>query len=484
MKHKLLFISSFLLLTVYYTMAQRPQGGNSGSTSQEGIITGKIIDADLNQPMEYANVVLFQKRDSSMVTGTVTNADGVFKLENLPFGMYYLKANFIGYEKIIIKNIKIYPKQKSINLSTIKLKQSLEYLKGVEIVADRSLIEYKIDKKVINVSQDINSAGGSAIEALENTPSVNVDIEGNVSLRGSSNFTVLIDGRPSVLEGSDALQQIPANTIEQIEIITNPSAKYDPDGIAGIINVILKKQIKPGFNGIVNASVATGNKYSSDFLLNYRTGKINLFGGMDYYKREMKVTGQWEQQIYSGDTTDYLISDIERKKIPNGYSFNAGLDYYFDKKSTLSFLGKYGYYKFDRSFNSNLHSYTFPESSDIYSIAKSSMKREGNYYNVTTNFIHKFSDNGHELSAMAYYSKRKSDITENMDEYITNNDWIIIDGEPSSIMTEEDGNSWDLRIKADYSKPIRTKGRIEAGYQTRMNYQNNKYKYNEFDAGQ
>ncbi|MBE9480168.1 MAG: TonB-dependent receptor [Bacteroidetes bacterium] len=484
MKHKLLFISSFLLLTVYYTMAQRPQGGNSGSMPQEGIITGKIIDADLNQPMEYANVVLFQKRDSSMVTGTVTNADGVFKLENLPFGMYYLKANFIGYEKIIIKNIKIYPKQKSINLSTIKLKQSSENLKGVEIVADRSLIEYKIDKKVINVSQDINSAGGSAIEALENTPSVNVDIEGNVSLRGSSNFTVLIDGRPSVLEGSDALQQIPANTIEQIEIITNPSAKYDPDGIAGIINVILKKQIKPGFNGIVNASVATGNKYSSDFLLNYRTGKINLFGGMDYYKREMKVTGQWEQQTYSRDTTAYLISDIERMKIPDGYSFNAGLDYYPDKKSTLSFFGKYGYYKFGRDFNSNLHSYTFPESSDIYSIAKSSMKREGNYYNVTTNFIHKFSDNGHELSAMAYYSKRKSDITENMDEYISNNDWIIIDDNPSSIMTEEDGNSWDLRVKADYSKPIRTEGRIEAGYQSRMNYKNNKYKYNEFDAGQ
>ncbi|MCD4789965.1 MAG: TonB-dependent receptor, partial [Bacteroidales bacterium] len=465
-------------------MAQRPQGGNSGSMPSEGIITGKIIDADLNHPVEYANIVLFRKKDSSMVTGTVTNADGEFKLEKLPFGRYYIKANFIGYKKLIINDIKIYPQQKSIDLGTIKLKQSSENLKGVEIIADRSLIEYKIDKKVINVSQDINSAGGSAIEALENTPSVNVDIEGNVSLRGSSNFTVLIDGRPSVLEGSDALEQIPANTIEQIEIITNPSAKYDPDGIAGIINVILKKQTKPGFNGVVNASVATGNKYSSNFLMNYRTGKINLFGGMDYYNREMKVTGKWEQQIYSGDTTDYLISDIERIKIPNGYSFNAGLDYYPGKKSTLSFLGKYGYYKFDRSFNSNLHSYTFPESSDIYSIAKSSMKREGDYYNITTNFIHKFNDNGHELSAMAYYSERKSDITEYMDEYIANNNWIITDDKPSSIMTEEDGNSWDFRVKADYSKPIWTDGRIEAGYQSRMNYQNNKYKYNEFDAGQ
>ena len=484
MKHKLLFISSFLLLTVYCTMAQRPQGRNPGSMPSEGIITGKIIDADLNFPVEYASIVLFSKKDSSMLTGTVTNADGEFKLENLPFGRYYFNANFIGYEKLIINDIKIYPKQKSIDLSTIKLKQFSENLKEFEIVAERSLIEYKIDKKVINVSQDINSAGGSAIEALENTPSVNVDIEGNVSLRGSSNFTVLIDGRTSVLEGSDALEQIPANTIEQIEIITNPSAKYDPDGIAGIINVILKKQSKPGFNGIVNASVATGNKYSSDFLLNYRTGKINLYGGMNYNNREMKVTGLWEQQTYSGDTINYLISDVERLKIPNGYSFNAGLDYYTDKKTTLSFFGKYGYYNFKRDFNSNNHSYTFPASSDIYSIAESTMKREGNYYNITSNFIHKFNDNGHELSAMAYYSNKKSDVTECIIEHITNNDWEIIDDGPDNIMTEEDGNSWDFRVKADYSKPIRTEGRIEAGYQSRMNYQNNNYKYYEFDIDQ
>ena len=450
----------------------------------EGVITGMIIDADSNQPMEYANVVLFRKTDSSMVTGTVTNIDGEFKLEELPFGMYYLKTHFIGYKKLNINDIKIYPQQKSIDLGTIKLKQISENLEEVEISADRSLIEYKIDKKVINVSQDINSAGGSAIEALQNTPSVNIDIEGNVSLRGSSNFTVLIDGRPSVLEGSDALQQIPANTIEQIEIITNPSARYDPDGIAGIINVILKKQTKPGLNGIVNASVATGNKYSSDFLLNYRTGKTNIFGGINYYYREMEITGEWKQQTYSEDTTAYLISDIERVKIPNGYSFNAGLDYYFDKKSTLSFLGEYGYYNFERNFNSNLFSYTSPVSSDKYSIAESSMKRDGNYYNIATNFIHKFDDNGHELSAMAYFSEKKSDVVEDMDEYTVDDNWVITDDEPSGIRTEEDGNSSEFRIKADYSKPVRKEGRIEAGYQTRMNYQNNKYKYYEFDVSQ
>lgn len=482
MKHKLFFISSFLLLTVYCTMAQNSKGGNSDSMPTDGIITGKIIDADLNFPIEYASIVLFSKRDSSMLTGTVTNANGEFKLKKLPFGTYYLNANFIGYEKLIINDIKIYPQQKSIDLSSIKLKQSLENLKEFEITAERSRIEYKIDKKVINVSQDINSAGGSAIEALENTPSINVDIEGNVSLRGNSNFTVLINGRTSVLEGSDALQQIPANTIEQIEIITNPSAKYDPDGVAGIINVILKKQSKPGFNGIINTSVATANKYNSDFLLNYKTGKINLYGGMNYNNRKMKVTGLWEQQTYSGDTTTYLISDVERIKIPNGYSFNAGLDYYLDKKTTLSFFGKHGHFNFKRDFNSNIHSYTSPESSDIYSIAKSSLKREGYYYNITSNFIHKFNDNDHELSAMAYYSNDKSDVTEYIIEYITNNDWIITDYGPENIMAKENGNSWEFRVKADYSKPIRTEGRIETGYQSLMNYQNNKY--NDFDIDQ
>ncbi|MEZ5146771.1 MAG: carboxypeptidase regulatory-like domain-containing protein [Bacteroidales bacterium] len=227
------FYNVLILVMLGTTLfAQRPQGqGQGGNMPANGVLTGKVLDKLTDVPMEYANVVLFSMRDSSVVAGTVTGVDGTFKMEQLKPGRFYVIANFIGYEKTYINDVKINPKQWTVDLGTILLNPASTNLDGVEVVADKARIEYKIDKKIVNVSQDIMSAGSSAVSVLENTPSVQVDIEGNVSLRGTSNFTVLIDGRPSVLEGSDALQQIPASSIEHIEIITNPSAKYDPDGV-------------------------------------------------------------------------------------------------------------------------------------------------------------------------------------------------------------------------------------------------------------
>ncbi len=179
----------------------------------------------------------------------------------------------------MVENIKLSANSATVDIGNINLSASKQEIGSVDVVAERNRIEYKIDKKVINVTNDINASGGTAATVLENTPSVEVDIDGNVSLRGSSSFTVLIDGRPSVLSGSDALKQIPSSAIQNIEIITNPSVKYDPDGIAGIINVVMKKNIISGINGIVNLNLGTGDKYGTDFLLNYKTNKYNLFLG-------------------------------------------------------------------------------------------------------------------------------------------------------------------------------------------------------------
>ena len=162
-------------------------------------------------------------------------------------------------------NIKIGPEASAVNMGNIILSASKHQIANVEVVAERNRIEYKIDKKVINVTNDINASGGTAVTVLENTPSVEVDIDGNVSLRGSSSFTVLVDGRPGVLSGSDALKQIPSSAIQNIEIITNPSVKYDPDGMAGIINVVMKKNIISGVNGVLNLNLGTGEKYGADF---------------------------------------------------------------------------------------------------------------------------------------------------------------------------------------------------------------------------
>jgi hypothetical protein len=190
-------------------------------------IKGQIIDSQSKLKMEYANISIFSIKDSSLITGGITDENGQFLIKKISAGQYYAEANFIGFDKVRINNIRINSRNQEIDLGIIELEPSTQEIGTVDVVADRSRIEYRIDKKVINVNQDINAAGGTAVEVLENTPSVEVDIEGNVTLRGSSNFTVLVDGKPSVIEGSDALRQLPASVIENIEIITNPSAKYE-----------------------------------------------------------------------------------------------------------------------------------------------------------------------------------------------------------------------------------------------------------------
>ncbi len=241
-----------------------------------GIIKGKVEEQGTGQPLEFVNIAVYEKADSSLITGGITDDKGNFEVKGMTYGEYYLVANFVGFNKTKISDIVINEENPLVEIGDIGLKPSTVELNSVNVVADKSPIEYKLDKKVVNVSQMISATGGTAVDALENTPSVQVDIDGNVSLRGSSNFTVLIDGRPSVLSGSDALRQIPASAIENIEIITNPSAKYEPDGNAGIINIVMKKNSLIGVNGIVNASIGTRDKYRGDFTLNYRTKKFNF----------------------------------------------------------------------------------------------------------------------------------------------------------------------------------------------------------------
>ena len=207
-----------------------------------GKMSGVVLDSVNSLAVEFANIALYSATDSTLVTGAITNEIGEFALTHIPEGEYYLIVYFIGYESKIVKNIEVQQKDRRIDLGNIYLNNSAIYLAEAEIVAQRSMTEYKLDRKIINVSKDISNTGASAAQVLEKSPSVRVDIEGNVLLRGSSNFTVFIDGKPSVLDGNEALQQIPANTIENIEIITNPSVKYDPDGTAGIINIVLKKK--------------------------------------------------------------------------------------------------------------------------------------------------------------------------------------------------------------------------------------------------
>lgn len=456
-------------------------GRGQADMPADGVLTGRVIDKITGQPMEYANLVLYTLRDSSIVAGTVTDAEGRFRMENLRYGRFYAVVNFIGYEKSYVKDIRINPNSKEVDLGDLYLELASTNLQGVEVVADKAHVEFKIDKKVINVSQDILAQGSSAVAVLENTPSVQVDIEGNVSLRGSSNFNVLIDGRPSVLQGSDALQQIPASTIDRIEIITNPSAKYDPDGVGGIINVVLKKQKQPGTNGVVNASIGSRNKYELDALLNYKTRRVNVFAGVDANYRQFSMQGKSRNETYFTDTTQFRDSEREGDMTRKGYGVKAGLDYYLTDRSTVTFSGQYGGYGFGRDFTSTNAVYTNPFSADEYTKSVSESEREGNYYNLNLNYIAKFDDMGHQLEILGYFSNRGGDDWEEQKDYTTDQEWNSIDDFPGFIRTTETDNSNEYRVKADYTKPLGTEGKIEAGYQSRFENENEKYLFQDFD---
>lgn len=228
------------------TVTAQPLAGENDEATIGGNISGRVMSKLQKVPMEYASIALYRLPDSTMVTGSITDKDGSFKFTGLKNGNYYMLVTFMGFKLQKIKNIKLEPGNTHVKIPDIFLESNANTLKGVDITAQQGMVSYQMDKKVINVTQDMMASAGSAVDVLQNVPSVSVDLEGNVSIRGSSNFTVLIDGRPSILDGNDALQQIPASSIQRVEIITNPSAKYNPEGVGGIINIILKKEKETG----------------------------------------------------------------------------------------------------------------------------------------------------------------------------------------------------------------------------------------------
>lgn len=471
-----------LLLMFYFSMAQRPGHRGSGERPT-GTIEGQVFDDQTGHPLEFANIAAYRHKDSTLVTGAIADSTGKFKLKQVPFGLYYLVANFIGYEKQVFDEIKVFPRNRNVTIDNIYLKPSAQNLEGVDISAERNRIEYHIDKKVVNVSKDLNASGGSAVDVLENVPSIEVDIDDNVSLRGSSSFKVYIDGKPTVLEGNDLLKQIPASNIKQIEIITNPSAKYDPDGVGGIINVVMKEKKSGGLNGVVNTSASTNESYSGDFLLNYKTGKFTLFAGADTrnYQHNGEMTSRRET-YYDPDSIFYYFSNGDRSFGHDGYSFQGGLDYHVNDNHTISFSGRGGHYGFGFGTESRIHSYVNDRIDESYSFNDNQFNRSGDYYRFTANYQWKLNDAGHELMAMAYYSEGDDSEEETQDEYLTDPEWVELENaDPYQILSTESEKSNQMRFKVDYTLPLKNDGRFEAGLQSRTRIEDANYEFTFYD---
>lgn len=438
-----------------------------------GTIAGKVQDKN-GLPLEYVSVALYRLPDSSLITGTITDNNGRYVLEVKRPGEFYVVADFMGYEKYVSETIKISSDKKFAPVNEITLHESSYGIDEVEVVTTEPLVSYKLDRKVVNVSRNLMAQGGTAVDALENVPSVQTDIEGNVTVRGSSNFTVLIDGRQTPLSGTDALNQIPASSIEQIEIITNPSVKYDPDGTAGIINIITKKNKKLNSSATINASIGTGPLYSFDGLYTYRKNKLTINTGLNYRKHIHDFKNNQTQQKDTSTNERFIETYGFGEHLHGGLGINTDFTYRITDKNTLSFGIKYSEFMHGHD-NTIQNEVTSASDEKSYYITDNIDNMRVPFFQFQLGNKINFDGEKHYLETDLYYQINKHISDETMSMYNADSSWNRLEftDTENEMQTRSNGNT--TRLEIDYTRPLTEKMKMEAGYTFRnsvsfMNY--------------
>ncbi|MFZ4401119.1 MAG: TonB-dependent receptor domain-containing protein [Bacteroidales bacterium] len=487
-------ITLLILLITQNSLAQNQYGKGTGQGRSAdgsvgmGSISGVVVDKLTMQAVEYANLVVFRSKDSVMVGGTISNQKGLFSIDKVPYGNYYLVVSFIGYSSLKIPNIIVNQKDHEKKIGQIKFSTSSSTLGEVTITSEKRMMEYSLDKKVVNVDKNLVSAGGSAVDVMQNIPAVTVDIDGNVSLRGSTNVNILIDGRPSSLSGMSRqaiLEQIPASSIEAIEIITNPSAKYNPEGMSGIINIKLKKKTAQGLNGMVSVSAGTSNRYSSSVNLNYSTEKFNVFGSWDGRWNQGKGYGDIYRLTTHKDTNSYTYQHSEMKRVMDNNTLKAGFDWYLNPKNTITVSGQYNIGGSDRNMDllSYTSDYSYLKQNDY---KQNSKELESDHSTMfALNYKKTFIERNRELTADFSYStssdSENSDLT--LYNYLTN--YINTSANQSILQKQIDnGKNWVANALINYVHPINEKTKLECGYQGIFRNVDNDFYLNKFDTAQ
>ena len=445
------------------------------------LIIGKLVDADNNSPVEYASVALYNQNDASLVTGGLTKSDGSFEIEVSKAGTYYLQTNFIGYETVTVRDITVTGEGGRRNLGVIKMSESRTELDEVVVSAKKNHIDYKIDRKVINISTDIAADGGSAADALENVPSVEVDIDGNVSLRGNSNFQVLIDGKPTAMDASEILKQTPAAMIENIEIITNPSAKYDPEGETGIINLVTKKNVVQGVNGVLNLNTGSQHRYGGDILLNLRRKKINYFVGGHFNNRGNEFSNESNRITYSPESDKHINQTSSNQNQFKRGGLKMGLDIYPTDNDIISVGVEGGFAASDADGHTDYVNWSQLKQSlekfdNQYVNSLSDNGSSSNYVNTTISYQHNFAGQGHKLNFSGFMSKNHNDADDQFDQYIDTH----VDMSEAVHKGHHIDNIRDNirgRFNLDYTLPFANEQRFEAGSQFDFNSSDTDYDY-------
>lgn len=429
----------------------------------KGVVIGKICDEQSKSPIEYTNIVLRAMPSDSMLTGTVTDRNGSFKIKDVPYGTYIIEYFFIGYEKKRTSPFMLSSQKNKVDLGMLNLVPSVTTMSEVSINAERSTMITKIDRKVFNVQKDIQAQTGSVNDVLQTIPSVSVDMDGNISLRGSGSVTILINGRPSLLTTSANLEQMPASLIEKVEVITNPSARYKPDGTAGIINIVLKKERKTGLNGILGANAGNNQRYNSNLQLNLNTGKVNLFGSYGY-RKDYRWRGS-ELNSQSIDTSTHnsltLLQTSDGSARMNSHLAQFGIDWALTENDIIGFSANLNLRTNERG-DSTMNRYQ-----DDHSIVSEQYQRihtgseEENSLGVKANYEHKFDKEGEHVLRFDADFERDAESEDDFYDNVYQIPAYLI----ATSRSLADNSEQSLNLAANYNRPIFEKSSLEAGYE-------------------
>jgi len=447
MKKNILLIG-FALLSVQLLM------------SQNFTLTGKVIDQQTKTPLEYCTISILDSNTNQLVEGGITNTDGSFSIE-VTKGTYTVLIDYISFESKKIETLAI---DSDKDLGTVLMEINTQQLENVGVVREKTEVEIRLDKRIYNVGKDLTIRGGTVSDVLDNVPSVTVDIEGNVALRGDQNVRILINGKPSSLvgvSGGEALRQLPAESIDKVEVITSPSARYEAEGSAGIINIILVKNKFGGFNGSLSSNIAYPKSFGVSGNLNYRTKKYNLFLNSGYNNGTSIGNSYYKSEFLKPEGNDELIENrvFDRNRV--GWNTNAGIEYFITEKSSLTtslFLS-------DRDNNNLATNQLFSTDFGLETIETLRQEKEdevSNTFEFNMNFNHNFNDDGHKLSID--FQKENSQEIEDGDVFVNE-----IAPNPNKKMGETvltDETFDQILFQADYVNPFSESGQFEAGFRT------------------
>ena len=441
----ILFLPIYLFSIIIYSQSY------SYNENKEFIVSGKVTNFENSEPLEYATITILDPKDNNVITGGLSDETGDFKISTKK-GIYNVLIEYMSFKNKTLENINVY---NDLSLGEVQLELNYESLGEVEIIAEETSVEIRLDKKIYTVGKDLSVRGGTANDVLDNIPSVSTDLDGNILLRGNDAARILINGKPSRLVGinSTFIKQLPADAIEKVEVITSPSARYEAEGSGGIINIILRKSKKLGLNGSLSANTGDPKANSLSSNINYRNGKINFFNSSSIYDRLRPGNSSGITEYYNGDNPSTFFSENRyRERDSEGYFVNNGFEWYIDENTSLVGSFYYNDYKSD-----NLESNTINEldenSNILNSITQNDMEGDvdnNREYNI--NFERKFNDDGQKITIDFQY--------ENSKEWENS---IIDENQIISESIDENISSESYLIQSDYVLPIGENKQFEAG---------------------